>query len=178
MGKQIIDIQKITMSEYKFKINGKDYTVCINSIENGIAKVNVNGADYSVEIEAGAEGLASSDASHTFGPTTAQGAAVPPLSMPRVAASSEASPSAPATSGNAASTGSAAGRTVTSPLPGVIIDVCVNQGDAVKKGQKIAVIEAMKMENDILAECDGSVSAIFVKKGDSVLEGADIAKIA
>ena len=176
MGEQIIDIQKITMSEYKFKINGKDYTVCINSIEDGIAKVNVNGADYSVEIASESAATAPSDASRPFGPTTPQSGAVPPLNMPRVAVSSGAAAAAPAS--NAASTGSAAGRTVTSPLPGVIIDVCVNQGDAVKKGQKIAVIEAMKMENDILAECDGSVSAIFVKKGDSVLEGADIAKIA
>ena len=52
------------------------------------------------------------------------------------------------------------------------------QPKAVKRGQKIAVIEAMKMENDILAESDGTVSAIYVKKTDSVLEGADIASIA
>ena len=64
------------------------------------------------------------------------------------------------------------------PLPGVIIDVCVKEGDTVKRGQKIAVIEAMKMENDILAESDGTVTAIYVKKTDSVLEGADIASIA
>ena len=71
-----------------------------------------------------------------------------------------------------------AGKKIVSPLPGVIIDVCVNVGDAVKRGQKIAVIEAMKMENDILAESDGTVTAIYVKKTDSVLEGADIASIA
>ena len=60
----------------------------------------------------------------------------------------------------------------------MIIEVCVKEGEAVKRGQKIAVIEAMKMENDILAECDGTISAIYVKKSDSVLEGADIASIA
>ena len=50
-------------------------------------------------------------------------------------------------------------------------------GQAVKRGQKVAVIEAMKMENDILAEVDGTITAIHVGKGDSVLEGADIVTI-
>ena len=70
-----------------------------------------------------------------------------------------------------------AGQTVKSPLPGIIISVDVKEGQAVKRGQKVAVIEAMKMENDILAECDGTVTAIHARKGDSVLEGADIVTI-
>ena len=53
----------------------------------------------------------------------------------------------------------------------------VKEGQAVKRGQKVAVIEAMKMENDILAESDGTVTAVLVNKGDSVLEGADIVTI-
>ena len=53
----------------------------------------------------------------------------------------------------------------------------VKEGQAVKRGQKVAVIEAMKMENEILAECDGTITAIHVSKGDSVLEGADIVTI-
>ena len=67
---------------------------------------------------------------------------------------------------------------VTSPLPGVIIEVSVKEGQAVKSGQKVAVIEAMKMENEISATKDGTVTAIHVSKGDSVLEGADIVSIA
>jgi biotin carboxyl carrier protein len=67
---------------------------------------------------------------------------------------------------------------VVSPLPGVIIAVKVNVGDAVKAGQTVAVLEAMKMENDIQAECDGTVTAVKVAKGDSVLEGAVIVTIA
>ncbi len=158
------------MSQYKFKINGKEFEVAVNSIENNIASVNVNGVEYSVELESGLDGsLFSSAVSLRETPPSVAGPL--PLSMPRVAAASEeSSRPAPATSG--------AGKKIVSPLPGVIIDVCVNVGDTVKRGQKIAVIEAMKMENDILAESDGTVSAIYVKKTDSVLEGADIASIA
>ena len=61
-----------------------------------------------------------------------------------------------------------------SPLPGVILEVCVNVGDTVKTGQKVAVLEAMKMENVIPATHDGKVTAIKVNKGDSILEGAEI----
>ena len=68
--------------------------------------------------------------------------------------------------------------TVHSPLPGVIISIDVKEGQAVKKGQKVAVLEAMKMENEIQAEADGTVTAILVQKGDSVLEGAEILKLA
>lgn len=66
----------------------------------------------------------------------------------------------------------AAAKTVVSPLPGVVVDVKVAAGDVVKAGQTVAVLEAMKMENDILAECDGVVASVSVKDGDSVLEGA------
>ena len=65
-----------------------------------------------------------------------------------------------------------------SPLPGVIISVDVKEGQAVKQGQKVAVLEAMKMENEIQAEADGTVVEILVQKGDSVLEGAEILKLA
>ena len=158
------------MSQYKFTINGKEFDVTVNSVEGKNAAVTVNGVDYNVVLESGLDGSHSSSAV-SLRETPPSVAGPLPLSMPRVAAASEeSSRPAPATSG--------AGKKIVSPLPGVIIDVCVNVGDAVKRGQKIAVIEAMKMENDILAESDGTVSAIYVKKTDSVLEGADIASIA
>ena len=162
------------MSQYKFKINGKEFDVTVNGIENSIATVTVNGIDYNVEIETGAPDGSLSPSAVSLRETPPSGAGPLPLSMPRVAAASEQS-SHPA---QATSSSAGAGKKIVSPLPGVIIDVCVNVGDAVKRGQKIAVIEAMKMENDILAECDGTISAIYVKKTDSVLEGADIASIA
>ena len=66
----------------------------------------------------------------------------------------------------------AAAKAVVSPLPGVVVEVKVAAGDVVKADQTVAVLEAMKMENDILAECDGVVASVSVKDGDSVLEGA------
>ena len=161
------------MSQYKFKINGKEFEVAVNSIENNIASVNVNGVDYSVELDSTPE-------THATLAINAGGAA--PSNTP----AAPGLPTSPATAGSVPASAvrpegrneAGAGKKIVSPLPGVIIDVCVNVGDSVKRGQKIAVIEAMKMENDILAESDGTVSAIYVKKTDSVLEGADIASIA
>ena len=63
---------------------------------------------------------------------------------------------------------------VKAPLPGVILSIDVSVGDAVKRGQRIAILEAMKMENSILADRDGTITAINVNKGDSVLEGTDL----
>lgn len=68
----------------------------------------------------------------------------------------------------------ASGKAVVAPLPGVIIGVKVGVGDVVKAGQVVAVLEAMKMENDIQSEFDGTVTAVNVAQGDSVLEGAAI----
>lgn len=137
------------MKAYKFKINGKQYEVSINAIEGQTADVTVNGAAYQVELE------------------DAPAPAPAPAAAPAAAAPA---PTAPKPAG--------AGAKVTSPLPGVIIEVSVKEGQAVKAGQKVAVIEAMKMENEIEAPADGTVTAIHVAKGDSVLEGADIVTIA
>ena len=165
------------MSQYKFKINGKDFDVTVNSVEGKNASVTVNGVDYNVELsEPVAGGVTSvggvAPETHATLAINAGGAA--PSNTPAAAEES----SRPAQGSAVPTAASGAGKKIVSPLPGVIIDVCVKEGDAVKRGQKIAVIEAMKMENDILAESDGTVTAIYVKKTDSVLEGADIASIA
>ena len=140
------------MKEYKFKINGKEYAVQIGEADGKNLTVNVNGADYQVELE--------------NAPVAAPAA---PVAAPAAAAAPAAPAAAPKPAG--------AGTTVKSPLPGIIISIDVKEGQAVKRGQKVAVIEAMKMENDILAELDGTVTAIHASKGDSVLEGADIVTI-
>lgn len=163
MVRQITDIQKeneIDMKTYKFKIDGKDYSVTINGIEGRNADLTVNGVGYNVELE---------DEVSAAAPAPAQEAA--PIAAPAAPAAQAApAPAAPAPSGKEI--------TVCSPLPGVIISVDVKEGQAVKKGQKVAVLEAMKMENEIQAEADGTVVAILVQKGDSVLEGAEILKLA
>jgi len=139
------------MKKYSFKINGKAYEVSINSVEGGIAKVNVNGSDYEVEME------------------NAPAAPAQVAAAPAPAAAPAAAPApAPAPNG---------GKEVFAPLPGVILSVNVTLGEKVAAGQKVAVLEAMKMENDIEAETSGTVTAILVQKGDSVLEGAPIVKI-
>lgn len=143
------------MTQYKFKINGNEYNVDIHSVEGNIASVTVNGKDYQVELE--------------------NAPAAPVQAVPvRNAAPAPAAPSAAAPKPAA----SGAGKPVTSPLPGVIIAVKVNVGDTVKAGQEVAVLEAMKMENSIEAIQDGTVTAVHVSKGDSILEGAPIVTIA
>jgi len=66
---------------------------------------------------------------------------------------------------------------VSSPLPGVVVSINIEPGQAVVKGQTIAVVEAMKMENEIVSELSGTVISVLVQKGDSILEGAPIASI-
>jgi biotin carboxyl carrier protein len=143
------------MKTYKFKINGKDYDVTIGEAEGKMLQVNVNGADYQVELE-------NAPASAPAAPAAAAPAAATP------APAAPAAPKAPA----------GAGEKVNSPLPGVIVEVSVKEGQAVKSGQKVAVLEAMKMENEISAPKDGTITAIHVNKGDSILEGAPIVTIA
>ena len=149
------------MKTYRFKINGNDYEVAINSVEGKNASVTVNGTAYQVELE-------EVPAAPVQAPVAAPAASAPAQSPAPAQAAAPAAPAAAAGTGKA----------VTSPLPGVIIAVKVNVGDKVKAGQEVAVLEAMKMENSIEATQDGTVTAINVAKGDSVLEGAPIVTIA
>ena len=139
------------MTNYKFKINGKPYEVSVNGIADGTADVTVNGVNYSVEIE------------------NAPAAVTAPAPAP----AASAAPAAPA-----AAAAPAGGKMVVSPLPGVVIDVCVKEGEAVKRGQKLAVLEAMKMENEIPAPKDGTITDIHVHKGDTLQEGDPVVTIA
>lgn len=147
------------MKTYRFKINGNEYNVDINSVAGNIADVTVNGTSYQVEME---------DAPSA--PAAPAAPSVPAAPVQAAAPVQTAPAPKPAASG--------AGKPVTSPLPGVIIAVKVNVGDTVKAGQELAVLEAMKMENSIEATHDGTVTAVHVAKGDSVLEGAAIVTVA
>ena len=146
------------MKEYKIKINGNNYNVSIDEVEGNAAKVEVNGTPYNVEFEK---------------PLSKKPKTISVVNKP--AATPSAGP-APANK-PAAAPAAAGGATVNSPLPGVVLEIKVKDGDMVSKGQVIMVLEAMKMENAIEAPCEGTIT-IKAQKGDSVLEGAPLAVIA
>ena len=141
------------MKEYKYTINGNKYNVTIGDIEENIAHVEVNGVPYTVEMEKA--------------PAAPKKVVRPVVAAAPVAAAAPepAKVSRPAAGGKSG---------IKSPLPGVILQVKVNVGDQVTKGQVLMVLEAMKMENNILSDKDGKVAAINVSKGDSILEGTDL----
>lgn len=145
------------MKQYKYKINGAQYDVTIDSISGNLAKVEVNGIPFEVEMQG------SSLVEEDLPTQTASTATV--ATAPATAPVAETTP-APAAKGTAG-----AGTPVKAPLPGVVAKVLVSVGQAVKKGDNVLVLEAMKMENNITAECDGSVTGICVAAGDSVMEG-------
>lgn len=95
------------------------------------------------------------------------------------AAPAPAAPSAPAAkpAPKPAAAGAQGGVKVTAPMPGTIVDVKLQPGAQVKNGTVIAILEAMKMENDIVASCDGTLATVNVTKGQSVETGALIATI-
>ena len=82
--------------------------------------------------------------------------------------SAPATMSAPTPAPAAPAAAPAGGAQVKAPMPGTILDVRVQNGQAVKKGDVLVVLEAMKMENEIMAPCAGTVNAVNVRKGDSV----------
>jgi biotin carboxyl carrier protein len=86
-----------------------------------------------------------------------------------------AAPTAPATPVASAPAG---GETIKAPMPGTILKVNVSNGQAVKKGDVLFVLEAMKMENEIMAPCDGTVSAVSVANGASVENGTALCTLA
>ena len=118
--------------------------------------VTVNGKKFEVEVEkVGGAGKSLSRQPAERRETVVKSE---PVVETKVAAPVEAAPAATTTGGT----------TITSPMPGTILDVKVNVGDKVKFGQTLAILEAMKMENDIPATGDGEVAEIRVKKGDAV----------
>ena len=126
-------------------------------------KVTLNGRTYEVEVEAGkAMLLAEYEAVAPAAPAAAAPVAAAPAAAPAAAA-------APVVTG--------AGDAVNAPMPGNILKVNVKAGDAVKSGTVLVVLEAMKMENEIMAPKDGTVSQVLVNKGSTVDTGAPLVVI-
>lgn len=100
------------------------------------------------------------------------------VAVEEVDATSQAAVSAPApTPAPAPAPSAGEGEKVTAPMPGTILDVKVAVGDSVSKGQVIMILEAMKMENDIVASCDGKITSVLANKGDNVNSGDALATI-
>ena len=117
--------------------------------------VNLNGKNYEVEVEEGSASIVSvTDA---------------PVAAPAAPAAPAASAPAPVLSGS--------GEKVVAPMPGTILSVSVSEGKAVRAGDIIMVLEAMKMENEIAAPCSGTVTQVLVQKGSTVDTNAVLAII-
>jgi biotin carboxyl carrier protein len=143
---------------YKIAIGDSKFDIEVGEIEAGLAEVAVNGTIYQVNIENYAE------------VAPARGVK-PPKTMtaaPRTAGSSAPRPAIPA----AAAVSPIAGEgMVVAPIPGLILQIKVKVGDAVSAGQVVAVLEAMKMENNISSNISGTVTAIRVGEGSQVTTG-------
>lgn len=129
-------------------------------------KVTLNKKTYEVEVEAGKAMLLDEYEAYAPAPAPAAAPAVP-----------AAAPSAPAPA-PAAAVVTAAGETIAAPMPGNILRIEVNQGDAVKKGQTLLILEAMKMENEIAAPRDGTVAQVVTAKGAVVETGTPLLVLA
>lgn len=141
------------MKEYKYKINGTEYTVQIGDIVENIANVTVNGEDFQVEMENQPE------------PEKKKVVVNPAAAKQQAAADAPAA--GPVNTENA----------LKAPLPGVVVEVKVAVGDTVNAGDTVVVLEAMKMANNLDAEKSGKVTAVLVKAGDSVMEDTPLVVI-
>ncbi len=148
------------MNKYEYKVQGVDYEVEIEDVEGNIAKVSVNGIPFEVEMKQpikAAPKVKKVEAAKPVKP------AAPVAAAPAPAASPAAEPGV--------------GAKVTAPLPGTITDIKVTVGQAVHTGETVVVLEAMKMQNNIEAENDGTVTSVMVKQGDTVMEGTVLVTI-
>jgi len=134
------------MKSFKFKIFGNEYSVQVKDIEAQTIVLEVNGSEYVVEMEK----------------------EVKATKTPVLVRSQPKTISAPTENTLATKTST---RRLTAPLPGIILDINIEVGAKVTAGQTLLVMEAMKMENNILAEHSGIVKSVNVRKGDSVMQG-------
>ena len=148
------------MNKYQYKVQGVDYDVEIEEVEGNLAKVSVNGIAFEVELKQPINPARAITKPKVATPT-------PTPSKPAAAPAATTTPAAPAGAGSA----------VKAPLPGTIASICVKVGDKVNVGDVVLVLEAMKMQNNIESEYAGTVTAVMVNAGESVMEGAPLVTI-
>jgi biotin carboxyl carrier protein len=141
------------MKKYSFSINGNKYEVDFKEMEDNVASIEVNGTPYQVEIHQ----------------------EVKKVKTPKLVRQEVKNKPG---EGNIQKKTSAGGYTVEAPLPGSIFKMIVREGDTVKKGDVLLIMEAMKMENNVMAEKDGVVQNIKVREGDAVLQNDPLLVIA
>ena len=139
------------MKKFKFTIHGNDYTVEVHGIEDNLARLEVNGTPYEVELH------------RTIKPSKTPTLVRPPTRQ-------QATPEIEKREGGSS-------HPILAPLPGSITRLEVGKGDIVKKGQLLLIMEAMKMENRVLADRAGVVENLRVQQGDTVLQGDIILEI-
>lgn len=149
------------MKKYVLEINRKEYNAEVKEITAEYANIEVDGNLYHVKLKELGRKKGTVPVIETVSP------AAP--SRPAPSAAPAAPKPRPTTTGDAGS--------IYAPLPGLILEVMVKEGDTVKAGQNIMVMEAMKMENQVQAPHDGTVSKVVVQKGNSVAEGDLLADI-
>jgi biotin carboxyl carrier protein len=137
--------------KYKISVRDQSFEIEIGQVQNGMAQVTVDQVPYDVKVE-------------TVGAKTG------PDPVPAAVAAPEAAPPPPvAQAAPSAAVSPAAGRdTVVAPIPGLIIDIKVQVGEAVAAGQVVAIMEAMKMENNLTSRIAGTVVEIVTQKGAQV----------
>lgn len=146
------------MGSYTFIINGKKYVTSVKDSSPGLRVVEVNGETYDVEIEGEKEAYESRKAALQSAKN--KGEAIPTIG-----------------GGSKTMSKSIGVNDILSPIPGLVIDILVKEGDSVSIGDVVLKMEAMKMENEIKATKDGKVTKIHVSKSDSVLEGQSLITI-
>ena len=142
------------MKKFSFTINGNSYEVDILGFEENTAEVEVNGTIYNVEVQR--------ELKMSKTPTLVR--AEPPKPSPK----ESRIPKSQSQTSNVA---------IKAPLPGTIITVLVKPGDKVTMGQKLLTMEAMKMENNVLSEKDGTVKVVNVKPGMTVAQNEVLVEI-
>jgi biotin carboxyl carrier protein len=145
------------MKKYKFTIHGNTYETEITNVDGSMLNIEVNGTPYEVTVD-----------KEIKQPVTVISPAALAAASTKPVVNTTPIPDVSKIKPTGSSTG---GGEIKSPLPGTVISVLVKEGDTVKAGQKVMVLEAMKMENNIDAESGGVVKSIKVKQGDAVMEG-------